>query len=176
MSSLDELKHRELTINYDVKQFQNAEKFPLVAAGLLALFFAVRYSAAPSLFSALFQILLFALIILLIVTSVSYLFLAPSMTEPVAIASEKGMYVRNFGLIPWKEIVEIAPYRYKQCPLESLGIRVNDRKTLSKQSSFQGSCQIFWSRIFGYPPILLSNIDTPYNVIIRYSEQFLKKS
>lgn len=166
----------DLIVYYDGTQNERtAKQLPLFATGLFVLFFIVRGFMARSFFTISLQILLFGLIALLMSSSILYLFFAPPTSVPLLTMSEKGIGVRNFGLIPWSNVHDVAPYRYKNSPIVSLGIRVKDNKILSEQASFQGRCQIFWSRIFGYPQIILSSLTVSYDEIIRYSEHFLDK-
>lgn len=94
---------------------------------------------------------------------------------PAAILNEDGIWVKNYCFIPWQDIDEIAPYTFGNVPIESIGIRVKDRSKLSKKSAFAGKCGVFWSRIFGYPHIIISNITVDNDQVISFAQQFISK-
>ena len=94
---------------------------------------------------------------------------------PAAILNEEGIWVKNYCFVPWQDIDEIAPYSLGSMPIESIGIRVKDRAKLSKKSGFGGKSAVFWSRIFGYPQIIISNIAVDNDQVISFAKQFINK-
>lgn len=94
--------------------------------------------------------------------------------QPAAILDAKGIWLPRFGLISWQEITDIAPYIIKGVPINTIGIRVKNLNRLSTQSTFAGKSGIFWSKLFGYPPIFLSNLDKSNKEIIVFARKFMK--
>lgn len=80
-----------------------------------------------------------------------------------------GIWVHHYGFIPWDEITEFEPYY--QTPIVGIGIRVKDPEKLSKQSAFGGKSGVFWSKKFGYPHVILSNLEIANEEIIDFKNQ-----
>ena len=91
------------------------------------------------------------------------------------IFSTDGIWIKNFGFIPWSGILELGDYpatKGKKLP-RAFGIRFKDPQAISQQSDWQGKMRIFWSKVFGYPPLLLPNLDVSYDEIINFCEPYL---
>jgi hypothetical protein len=92
--------------------------------------------------------------------------------EDLARLTNEGIWVRNFGFIPWNEIAIFDNFQYGT-PMINIGIRVKDSKKLFKQANLSGKMAIFWSKIFGYPPIIIANTDMDNEQIISFARRFL---
>lgn len=67
----------------------------------------------------------------------------------LAMLDEKGIWVKNFGFIPWDNIVVFKAYRPTKRSLTGIGIMVKNTLLLSKQSNIRGKFGIFWAKFFG---------------------------
>jgi hypothetical protein len=94
--------------------------------------------------------------------------------EPLAILDEQGIRIKHHGFIPWGNISEFAPYKVPGAPIEVIGIRVKNIPFFSKKTPFGLKSGMFWSKIFGYPPISLASLDMDNNQIVSFAQQFLK--
>lgn len=93
---------------------------------------------------------------------------------PAAVINDDGIWVRNFGLIPWDNIRDVYAYHYKNSPLETIGIHVHNIKVLASQGSIGARCSIFCSKLLGTPPITLSNLAVSNRTIIQFAKQFMR--
>jgi hypothetical protein len=92
---------------------------------------------------------------------------------PMAILNERGIWVRQYGLINWEDISEIGIYMMLDDKLASIGIRVYDEQKLSQQAfSWVGKSQVFVSRICGHPSITLCNLAIENHLILDFARQF----
>ncbi len=120
-----------------------------------------------------------ALIIFFIVSlafAFVYNFFLSKSTIPVIIVNSRGMFIKHFGFIPWSNISEVDYYLgipYKSG--DAVGIRVKDTSLLNKQTTFSGKLTIFYSKKFGYPTIIVSNITIESHEIISFVRQFISK-
>ena len=119
------------------------------------------------------QIILGFFLVLFIFALIFYFYLQRK-NEPVAILNEEGIWVQHFGFIPWNEVEEVAPYINPGAPLISVGIRVKDPAKLSAQAHFFGKCGVFWSKRFGYPPIILAALDVDNDQVISFAHRFIR--
>jgi hypothetical protein len=92
--------------------------------------------------------------------------------EDLARLTHQGIWVRYFGFIPWDDIAILDKFQYGT-PLISIGIRVKDLSKLSKQASFNGKMAIFWSKVFGYPPIIIANTTIDNETIMAFAKRFI---
>lgn len=95
--------------------------------------------------------------------------------KPAAVINKKGMWVKHFGFIEWDNIQQVEIYKVYNTPMESVGIRVKDTQLLSRQAQFFGKMAVMWSKIFGYPPILLSNLECENRHVVCFANNFIKK-
>lgn len=149
---------------------------PLVM-GILYLFFIKSYLLKSLLgvyIAALIKVLLGIFLCLFLAAYINGIFLALSNT-PAAILSSQGIWVKNFGLIPWQDINDMSPYVVSTTPIVNIGIRVKDISKLSGQASFAGKCAIFWSKIFAYPPVVLSNLALENDYVLGFAQRFMKQ-
>ena len=94
--------------------------------------------------------------------------------SPAAVLSPEGIWIKNFGFLAWQDIHEFGPYIVPTTPIINLGIRVKDISKLSAQASFNGKCAIFWSKVFGYPPIILSNLALENDEVLCFAMRYLR--
>ncbi len=111
-------------------------------------------------------------LVLLIIGFISVLLLKNE-PEDLAKFTNKGVWVRDFGFIPWEDIATLDKFQYGT-PLINIGIRVNDSYKLFKQASFNGKMAIFWSKIFGYPPIIIAHLEMDHEQIIAFAHRFME--
>ncbi len=95
--------------------------------------------------------------------------------EPLAQLNSEGILVKNFGFIKWIDVAEIEPYRVPGTPISLVGIRVRSLANLSKRSSISGKLKIFYSKIFGYPPVSIGSIDISNERIISFAKKFIQE-
>lgn len=93
---------------------------------------------------------------------------------PIAVLNQKGIWVRNFGFINWREISEFGIYKTPSAPIETIAIRVNNLSLLQQQATFSGKCAIFWSKIFGYPPVFLASTAARNYEILVFAKRFIE--
>lgn len=121
----------------------------------------------------LIQALLSIVLCMFLAAYINLFFLIKS-DSLAAILSPDGIWIKDFGFIFWQDIHEFGPYIVTTTPIINLGIRVKDISKLSKQASFNGKCAIFWSKIFGYPPIILSNLALENEQILCFAMRHLR--
>lgn len=92
--------------------------------------------------------------------------------EDLARLTNQGIWVRYFGFIPWNDIAIFDNFQYGT-PMINIGIRVKDLKKLSKQATFSGKMAIFWSKIFGYPPIVIAHTEMDNEQLIAFARRFM---
>jgi hypothetical protein len=85
-----------------------------------------------------------------------------------AILSEKGIWVKYYKFILWENITEFDDLGWY------ISINVGDPKLLSKQADLGGKVAIFWSKIFGYHHINISNITVSNEEIISFASKYIK--
>lgn len=102
-----------------------------------------------------------------------YVLLLSKEPEDLARLTSKGVWVRDFGFIPWEDIAILDKFQYGT-PLIYIGIRVTNSYKLAKQASFNGKMAIFWSKIFGYPPIIIAHIEMDHEQIIAFAHRFME--
>lgn len=93
--------------------------------------------------------------------------------EPAAVLNEDGIRVKYFGLIAWENIDKMEPYKLIKSSVESIGIRVKN-VSLYNQATLSGKSILLWSKIFGYPPIILSNLALENFEVINFANRFIK--
>lgn len=95
--------------------------------------------------------------------------------EPRAVLSADGIRVKNFGFILWSDVEAISLYYVKGMPIESVALRVYDLSKVSRQATLSGKLGIFLSKLFKYPPIIISNTDCENDEILRFAHQYVEK-
>ena len=149
--------------------------FPFI---IIALFYFLHASFS-------LQILFFGLYITkviqgLLIAFINLLILAIAYTfffirnKPAAILTQNGIWVLNFGFIPWHMISKMGPYS-SGFPHQVIGIYVHDVKFLSRQASSDGKLRLFWAKIFNYPHIFLANTNISNGEILEFAQNFLHK-
>jgi hypothetical protein len=102
----------------------------------------------------------------------SYYYLMVRTDQPVAILNEQGIRLKEYGFISWDSITEMSTVTYG-APIEMIGIRVKDLSVLYKQASIAGKMGIFWSKIFRYYPVYISNIAIPAEHLLAFAQEYL---
>lgn len=92
--------------------------------------------------------------------------------KPIMILNSKGILFKYYCFVSWDNILEIRPY-YMGAG-EALGIRVKNLDILFRNSKFSGKVAIFWSKIFGYHHINISNITVFNEEIILFARKYIK--
>lgn len=121
--------------------------------------------------SQIIRSILFFTLILFTIGVIYGLFMQKD-SDPAARLSSDGIWVKHFGFIPWSEIEQFGEYAIAGTPMVAIGIRVKNLKLLSKQATLSGKSGVFWSKIFGYPPIIISNIALDNDQVIGYARRF----
>lgn len=132
------------------------------------------YPIAGSFITQFIQSILMLTIILFVIGFIYGLFNQKN-NDPAAQLNHEGIRVKYFGFIAWSEIEELSEYQFQGVSVVGIGIRVHDLKSLSKQAAFSGKLGIFWSKIFGYPPIIIANIVLDNEQVITYAKRFIKE-
>jgi hypothetical protein len=122
----------------------------------------------------LFQVIL-ALLITLFLLGFIFTLQFLKQNKPAAILNKDGIWVNYYNFISWQDIDDFDTYMYKNLPIEFISISVKDIHKLSKNASLYGKIGIFWSKIFGYPPITLAGLELENDEIITFAKQLLKK-
>lgn len=135
--------------------------------------FVVKLSPCVSIILFIIKVILF-LFIIIFSTSVLWISMINE-DEPAAILDSEGIWIKEFGFIEWNYISKIDTYRYRDnVLLESIAIDVDKNFPLSRQATWSGKMRIFWSKLFGYPAILISSITIPNHEVIEFAQQFIK--
>jgi hypothetical protein len=116
------------------------------------------------------QSIIILILIMFIIGFISGIFM--NKTEPAARLTQEGIWVKHFGFILWSEIDIFDYYKFPGAPLIGIGIRVKNNKKLAKQASFNGLMGIFWSKIIGYPPIIIFNTSIDSEEIMAFARRF----
>lgn len=119
----------------------------------------------------LLEIVIFLIIVLFVLGFLFLLFDFFS-NKPVVVLNSKGLSFRYYCFVYWDDILEIQPYYMGGG--ETLGIRVKNLDILFKKSKLSGKIGIFWSKIFGYHHINISNITFPNEEIISFASKYIK--
>ena len=140
----------------------------------LFLFFYTRHSLSAAYFSLFLQIIL-GLIFTIALISCFYSLYRIARTTPMAIINSKGIWVKQFGIIPWHNIQKVDKCYVMNMPVEkAVGIKVHDTGSLSKQATIAGKMIIFESKILKCPTIVFDNIELETETIIIFANQFMQ--
>jgi hypothetical protein len=93
--------------------------------------------------------------------------------DPMAIISPNGIWIKQFGTIPWNNVLAVKPY-LGTTPLssESIGIQARDITLLSKQATITGKLMILQSKISNCPTIIIDNIELKAETVVNFANQF----
>jgi hypothetical protein len=94
---------------------------------------------------------------------------------PMAIINEEGIWIKQFGIIPWNNIHILEKPIIHGIQIEALGIQVRDTQLLSKQASIAGHLIILESKILKCPTIVIDTIELNFDEITNFTDQFLEK-
>ena len=171
------MNNQEIIVPFDVEQMKSGIKFISFIIGLFSLFFYLSRSLRPLLghyITFFIQSILIFFIIMLLISLIYIIFLDKNDTIAARL-NQDGVWVREFGFISWPEIDQLYAFTYGT-PLEYIGIRVKDLKRLSKQASLSGKMRIFWSKIFGYPPIIIVHAEMDNEQILAFAKPFISSN
>ncbi len=93
--------------------------------------------------------------------------------DPAARLNKDGIWIKHFGLVSWPEIDEFKEYIYPGVPISGIAIRVKNLNRIFFQASIIGKLGVFWSKVFGYPPIIIANIEIENQQIMEFAQRFL---
>ena len=169
------INNQELTVPFNKESAKTGLAVCFFA--ILALFFFLLLSPGlKNIFGHYITLFIQSILVLgislFLIGLISAIFLIKKV-EPLARLNKDGIWVQYFGFIPWHQIDEFKEYSYKDSPIIAIGIRVKDLKALSKQASLGGKMGVFWSKIFGYPPIQLTSLAIDNEQIISFAQRFL---
>lgn len=99
---------------------------------------------------------------------------------PAMIINSEGIWIKEFGLIPWRNIADIETYNPLKVPfgfendLNALGINLHDSKLLFANASRRGkrALTIAFNSRLPYP-ITLIDMDIPAHEIVTFVRQFM---
>lgn len=147
----------------------------IVTAGLIALFiFSFNLKTYINCYLLLFAqaILIFAILLFAIGLVYSYFF---KHDDPAAILSIEGIWIKQYGLIPWDNVIQIRAYIIPSTSMEVIGIQVKNINSVSTTASFAGKCVLFYAKLFGYQyHITLSCLALENHEIVAFARQFLR--
>lgn len=176
-------KTEKLVVHFDkVAAWTALKTIPIIiillAIGLF-IFLQTDFASSPDRSFIIFLIeggikLFFYLAIGVLSFSVLYYCFFLSFKVPAAILDQNGIWVKNYNFIPWSNVEVFAPY-IMFGDSEVVGIRVKDVQDLSKKASFNGKLSILWSKISGYPHIMLSNLAVENKDVITFAHRYLKQ-
>lgn len=167
------MENQELIVPFNKEQMEAGLKIvPYMIGGICCLFylsFGVRRFLGHYI-TFFIQSVIILLLIMFVIGYICGLFM--NKDEPAARLDQNGIWVKYFGFIPWSEIDIFDYYKFPGAPLIGIGIRVKSTKRLAKQASFSGLMGIFWSKIFGYPPIIIFNTSIDSEQIMAFGRRF----
>jgi hypothetical protein len=165
-------------VQFNKQNIEQALTLMPIILGAYTLLFLLSYGLyyLVNYYIALFVQIILGSIVALFAIGLLFSYFMSHNDKPAAILNENGIWMPYYNLIPWDTITEFDTVKVSTTPLEYIGIRVKDLSKLSKQSNFSGKSAIFWSRITGYPPITLANIELTNEEVIAFAQQFLNKN
>lgn len=86
--------------------------------------------------------------------------------KPMAVVNDKGIYIPAFGVISWQNIDEIRTFS-----TNSIGISVKSNFDLNKRASWLGKVELFFTKLFGCPPIILDNVSVKFDIVSSLVQQ-----
>ncbi len=109
----------------------------------------------------------------LMIPSLFYMYKVLHTSEPAAILSEEGLWIRGYGSVPWNNISEFDMPYIMNFPTETIIVGLKTTKSVFAQAGFYEKINFVWAKIFGYTPVRLSNLDLPCQTVIDFAQQFL---
>jgi len=92
---------------------------------------------------------------------------------PMAVINQNGIWIKQFGIIPWNNIFEVTAFPAPNAP--SIGIQVRDAALLSKQASIAGKLIMFESKMLHCPTIVIDNLEVNSQTIISFANEFIQE-
>lgn len=149
----------------------NFKYLPIIGAPVLFLY--VLRLCKDSWMARFLSCLVLVYLILMIFGVVYYFFYLRS-NKIAAILDKDGLWTRRHGLIAWNDVKDVFIYRTPTTPIESVAFYVKDRGIISQQSTFGGKCSLFWAKVFGFPDIILSDVEIENEVVVSFAKRFIK--
>lgn len=159
----------QLVVNYN----KNLKDAPKIIFGYLFIFFLLScYISWWNLGIYIRHFIVWYSILAL--PSTLYVYLLYYSKAPAMALYNEGIWTHNNGFIEWGKIKEIYTFQVFNIPVDSIGIRLKNNKSISGQSNFTGKACFFYSKLFDCPPIFLSSLDVSCDVIVNVAQQLLK--
>ncbi len=88
------------------------------------------FALYPLVGNLLAQLIQSILMLIIILFSIGFIYglVMQKNNDPVARLTPEGIWVKDYGFIPWPEIIELSEYQFPGTPMVGIGIRVNDLK------------------------------------------------
>jgi len=95
--------------------------------------------------------------------------------KPAAIINEEGVWVNYYNLIPWSNIADVTVRNSPGTPIEVVVVLPKEYSSVFKNASGSGKMAIITSKLFGYSPILIANIEYDNDTVVEFAQQYMKK-
>lgn len=166
-----------LTIHYNKDNSKAAAPVMLFMICFFSLLFFLSLSLSHFLWSLLARTIQGILLVLdaLFAICLIYAITFSMNNKPAAIINEEGIWVNYFNLIPWNNIADVTLYRSPGTPIEVIAVIPKEYTSVFKNASVSGKMAVIFSKIFGYPPILIANFELDNEYIIEFAAQFKEK-
>ena len=166
-----------LIINYNKDNSKIAIPMVLFMICFFSLLFFLSLSLSAYLWLLLAKTIqgILLLMIALFVVSLMYAITLSKSNKPAAVINEEGVWVNYFNLIPWSNIADVTLYKSPGTPIEVVAVLPKEYRSVFKNASGSGKMAILTSKLFGYCPILIANIELDNEDVIEFAQQFLKK-
>lgn len=164
----------ELVINTNKEFYKKLcnTGFTWLAITLFLIFYMLKSHSTSYIFLSLkWGLLIIATCIVIYLAYCTYRILRKA---PMAVIDSNGIWIQQFGVIPWNNILKLEKPIIMGVPVEALGIHIRDTKALSKQATIPGKLIIFEAKLLKTPTIVLDNIALKYDTIASFAQQFTK--
>jgi hypothetical protein len=164
--------NQELVINTNKNFYKKLcnTGFTWLAIMLFLLFYTLKSHSTSYPFLAFkWSLLIIIVCIIIYLIYCSYRILRKA---PMAIINPQGIWIQQFGIIPWNNILKLERPTIMGVAVEALGIHIRDTKALSKQATLAGKLIILESKYLKTPTIVLDNIELNYDTIAGFARQF----
>jgi hypothetical protein len=171
------MNNQELIIPFDKASIKMGFKICPILIGILGvlLYLSAGLRTILGHYITFFIESILVLLIIIMIMTLIHTFILSKSNEPQARLNEKGIWIKYFGFVPWHEIDELSEYRVPGTPLATIAIYVHNLKKISKQASFNGKLKVFWSKIFGYPAIIIADMTMDNDQVISFAHRFMTK-
>lgn len=165
----------ELAIHTNKKAYKQMFIFGLILFLVVAsLFFYVSARVSPGL-SLILTRGLFVAAMIGVVTLIFYSLYRVLRVEPMAVVSPSGIWIKQFGIIPWSNIQELDAFTIQGIPQPySLAIQAKDVTLLSKQASIAGKLILYESKVLNCPTIVIDKLELDSQTILNFASQYME--